>query len=227
MINALRILRSLPQTVYFNLRYLPLRQAVKLPILLYKPKLLKCKGKICIDGPVRFGIIRMGFRYVSIFPNSGVTWENHGGTVRFMGKTRIGNDTYMSIGCKAEVTFGDNFGSTSGLKLVSYRSVEFGEGVSLGWGVWVMDTNLHPLFDIEKQAYKPASGPISIGAYNWLSSECRVLHSVTTPERCIFAMGTTLTRGCPAESYCVMGGNPVKVLTRGVLRNYDHDKEEF
>ena len=225
--NVINILRYLPQTVYFNFHYLSLRQAMKLPILLYKPKLIKCKGGIRIEGPVKFGMVRMGFRYVSIYPNGGITWENHGGNVVFKGKARIGNDSYVSIGRKAEVVFGDNFVSNAGVKLVSYRGVKFGEGVSLGWGVWIMDTNLHPLYDLVKKEYKSASGPIEIGDYNWLASGCKVMHSVETPHRCIFGMNTIITRGCVMEPYCVMGGNPVKILTRNVMRNYDHDKEDL
>lgn len=48
--NRRRDLRSLPYSIYFNFHYLPFRQAVKLPILLYKPKLLKLKGIVKIGG---------------------------------------------------------------------------------------------------------------------------------------------------------------------------------
>ena len=45
-----RDLRSILQSVYFNFHYLPFRQAVKLPILLYKPKLLELQGNVKIGG---------------------------------------------------------------------------------------------------------------------------------------------------------------------------------
>lgn len=34
------MLRSIFSTIYFNLYYLPFKQAIKLPILLYKPHLI-------------------------------------------------------------------------------------------------------------------------------------------------------------------------------------------
>lgn len=46
--NLFRILYSLPKTLYFNFHYLPFKQAIHLPILLYKPNLVKCSGKISI-----------------------------------------------------------------------------------------------------------------------------------------------------------------------------------
>ena len=221
------ILRSIFKTIYFNFHYLPFEQAIKLPILLYKPKLLKCKGKIIIEGPIRFGMIRIGTFCCSVYPNNGISWENHGGTVIFKGTLNIGNDSYISLGKNTKVSFGNNFKNTAGLKLISYRSIDFGEGTRLGWGVLIMDTNFHPLYDIEKKVYKRVSGPIKIGDYNWFGTQCKIMHSVNTPERCIFGMNTVVTRNCEMKSYCVMGGSPVKILTQNVLRDYEHDTETY
>jgi len=44
------VLRSLLPTIYFNFHYLPFRQAVKLPIFLYKPDLKLMKGTVTILG---------------------------------------------------------------------------------------------------------------------------------------------------------------------------------
>ena len=45
-----RDLRSILQSVYFNFHYLPFSQAARLPILLYKPRLLKLQGNVKIGG---------------------------------------------------------------------------------------------------------------------------------------------------------------------------------
>lgn len=222
------MLRSIIPTIWFNFHYLPFRQAINLPIILYKPDLLKCKGKVVIQSPkLSFGMIRLGYRSCNIYPNTGITWENHGGTMVFRGRTLIGNDSYVSVGPQSTILFEDDFKATASLKLVSYRGVKFGKGTRLGWGCLVMDTNFHPLFDMEKKKYKKASGPIEIGDYNWFGTQCKIMHSTITPERCIFGMNTTVTRNCVKESYCVMGGDPVKILTRNVMRDYEHDTEVY
>ena len=222
------ILRSILPTIYFNFHYLPFRQAIKLPILLYKPKLLKMKGNVKIGGgKINTGMIKLGFRTCSIYPNHGITWENHGGTVLFQGTCHIGNDSYLTFGEKTTVTFGDDFKNTASLKLVSYRSIVFGRSTRLGWGVLVMDTNFHPLYDMDRQVYKRASGPIAIGDYNWFGTQCKIMHSVKTPERCIFGMNTVVTRNCEMKSYCVMGGSPVRILSEHVMRDYEHDTETY
>lgn len=222
-----KVLRYFPQIIYFNFHYLPWKQAIKLPIIFYKPKLISCKGRIEISCPVRFGLCQMGFHTCSIYPNSGVTWENNGGLLEIKGKVIIGNDSYISIGKKGKIIFENDFRNTAGLKVVSYKSISFGKGTRLGWGVTVMDTNFHPLYDMEKHIYKSASGPIVIGDYNWFGTQCKIMHSTITPERCIFGMNSIITRGCVKESYCVMGGNPLKILTRNVMRDYNHDTEDI
>lgn len=48
--NNFWVLKYIFPTLYFNFHYLPFGQAIKLPIFLYKPRLLRCDGKITISG---------------------------------------------------------------------------------------------------------------------------------------------------------------------------------
>lgn len=211
--------RSIINTVRFNFHYLPFGQAIRLPIMLYKPDLVSLKGKVVIDSPViRRGMIELGFRHVSLYPNTGIMWENKGGTIVFHGSCHIGNDSYLSFGQNTTVEFGNKFVATAGLKLVSTEGISFGECTSLGWGCLFMDNNLHPIYNINKKEYNSSCGKITIGPYNWFATGCKVMHSVETPERCIFAMNTIVAKNTPAKPYCVMGGSPVAVLSENVMR---------
>lgn len=48
-INLIKAVPYIFQTIYFNFHHLPLKQAIFLPIILYKPQLVSTKGKIIID----------------------------------------------------------------------------------------------------------------------------------------------------------------------------------
>ena len=219
-----RRLGALPKTLYFNYHYLPFQQAVKLPIWVYKADLVCTRGKVVIDCPtIKTGMITMGYRDTSIYANNGIMWENKGGTVVFKGICRIGNDSYISIGEKATVTFGNDFRCSAAMKLVSKKEIRFGTCVSIGWDTVIMDTNIHSIYDIERKRYKKNCGPIAIGDYNWFGTGCKVMHSVSTPERCIFGAGTIVTRNTPAKSYCIMSGTSVRILTENVMRDFEHD----
>lgn len=220
------MLRSIVSTIFFNFHYLPFKQAIKLPIVLYKPHFRELMGKVKIDAPIKTAMIKMGLNLVGIYPNNGFLWENKGGTVIFKGDFVLGNDCYLSFGKDTYVEFGDDFRSTAALKLISVRGITFGKKSRVGWGSLIMDTNYHPIYDISKQIYKKASGPIEIGDYNWFGTQCKVMHSVKTPERCIFGMGSIITRNCDMRSYCLMGGSPLRVLSENVMRDYDNDTEK-
>lgn len=118
------LLRAIISSLYFNFKYLPFNQALKLPILLYKPYFKELKGKVVIDSSnIYFGMIRMGFWSTLQYPNSGIAWENQGGTVVFKGNCMIGNAASISIGRKAYIEFGENFKNNAAMKLISVRSV--------------------------------------------------------------------------------------------------------
>ena len=219
--KILRYGRAIIPSIIFNFKYLPFKKAIKLPILVYKMKLLSWKGTVEIESEnLHTGMIKLGFQQSLVFPNDGITWKNEGRVV-FKGKCAIGNDCYIVVGKQGTLTFGHGFKVNAGLKLTAMCSISFGTQTWLGWGVVVMDTNHHPLYDMEKKRNKVAFSPIVIGDYNWIASQCCILHGVHTPERCIFGVRSVLSRNAPYESYCVHGGNPVHVLSRKVLLDYE------
>ena len=226
--NNRRILRSILPTVYFNFHYLPFSQAIRLPILLYKPKLIKMKGNVKIGGSkMKFGIIRLGFPTVSLYPNSGIVYENYGGTIVFNGKCIIGNNSAISIGTKGWVEFGDDFKSTTTLKLTSYDKVVFGDKVRLGWDVLVMDTDFHKLTKLSG-GYSHGHAPVIIGSNNWVGNGCKIMKRTQTPDYCIVQGGTILSNPVSAPSYSVIGNDShIVVKATGVWRNVDDDVIEY
>ena len=152
-----RNLRDLIDTIRFNFHYLPFKQAVKLPIYVHNTRFVDMKGTVSIESEnISRGMIVMGVYGVKIFPNTGFTWENHGGRVIFKGKCLIGSGGGISIGRKATVIFGNDFLNAYGLSLIASRSIEFGKGVRFGWNVMILDSNMHPLKD--KLTQKKGSG---------------------------------------------------------------------
>ena len=219
-----RDFRNIIQSIYFNFHYLPFKTAIRLPILLYKPKLLELQGNVKIGGgKVKYGMIRLGFPTVSLYPNTGITIENHGGTITFNGKFSIGNNSYISIGSKGVVEFGSNFSATTTFRLTSYDRIVFGERISFGWDILIMDTDFHKL---TKQAggYSRGHAPVVIGSNNWFGNGCRIMKRTQTPDYCVFSAGTVLSDKVDVPEYSVIG-NEQKVVVKatGVWRNIDDD----
>lgn len=216
-------LRMLLPSLWFNFKNLPFKQAVKLPILLYKPNFLELNGSVVIESEnIRFGMIKLGMYTSALFPNSGIVIKNEGEII-FKGKCYIGNDSYIVCGKQGKIVFGNDFRATVGLKIVSECGIKFGEHVLVGWRAIFIDTNFHPLYDIEKEKVKRAFAPINIGDNNWFGMYCLIMPGVTTPKCSIFGARTTVTRGGNYESYCVHGGSPIRVLSRNVKRIIGQD----
>lgn len=56
---------------WFNLHYLPLKQAIKIPIFIYSPIYVSKSGNIKIESPIRKGMIHLG-RYSCPMYNKGI-----------------------------------------------------------------------------------------------------------------------------------------------------------
>lgn len=218
-----RYLRNIFQSIYFNLHYLPFKQAIKLPILLYKPKFLKLQGSIKIEGEIKYGMIKLGFPTVSLYPNTGITIENHGGTIIFHGICSIGNNSYISISQKGIVEFGDNFIATTTFRLTSYDKIVFRNCVRCGWDTLIMDTDFHKLTKLSG-GYSKGHAPISIGANNWFGNGCKIMKRTQTPDYCVISAGTILSGKVDAPEYSIIG-NEQKIIVKatGVWRNVDDD----
>ena len=216
-------LRSLPYSLYFNLHYLPLKAAVRLPILLYKPRLLSLKGQVKIEGRLKYGLVRLGFPTVSLYPNSGITFENHGGTVVFKGSCIIGNASALSIGSKGRVEFGDGFVATTAFRLTSYDGITFGRHCLVGWDCLFLDTDFHKLTKLSG-GHSRGHAPITIGSDNWFGNGCRIMKRTKTPDCCTVAAGTTLSGPVNVPPYSVIGTkHEIVTISNCLWRNPEDD----
>lgn len=112
--------------------------------------------------------------------------------------------------------------ATTSLKLVPFKSVEFGKNNIFGWDCVVMDTNFHPLYDMKKNSFRKGYGSIIIGDDNWFASYCKIMHSVRIPEGCFWALGTIVSKSDEFQSYSVHDGTTLSILFPIVMLDYSH-----
>lgn len=222
------MLRSLLTTIRFNFHYLPFKQAIFLPVVLYKCKNIKgFKGKVRLEvsNPLKFGMITLGEPIVSIYPNSGIIYENHGGTIVFKGSCVIGNNSAISIGPHGTVTFGDKFCASSTLRLICYNNITFKDKVRIGWECTFMDTDFHKMRKLNG-GYTKGYGNIKIGKGCWFANRCVVLKNAQTAEYNTFSTGSVVNSdyGIP---YAVYGTSNIVLKREGIYRDIDDDKIDY
>jgi acetyltransferase-like isoleucine patch superfamily enzyme len=213
------------KTIYFNLHYLPFKQAIKLPIYLYKPKLIECKGSIRIESDnIWPGMVRLGILGAAIFPDNGIIWENHGGTVTFRGQCTIGNDSALSVGECGNIDFGSNFISTARMRIISLCSIEFLENTRCAWETLLMDTSFHKLKDMNGHTIGTTTAPIHIGKNNWITSRCTILKGAKTPDYCVTGTGSIVNKDYSnLPTHILLAGSPLEVKAQGIWRDIEDD----
>jgi acetyltransferase-like isoleucine patch superfamily enzyme len=214
------------QIIYFNFHYLPLKQAIRLPILLYKPHLLSCKGKVIIDSDkIYTGMVKMGIFRGRLFQNAGIRWVNDGGICVFKGRCILKNNSYVHIGRKGQLICGNNCEIGPELRLSANKSITFGDNLRLGWMAIVLDTSYHRLKkkNGEWRGDADEDKEIVIGKNNWFGLRCIIMKGTRTPDYCIFGATSFLNKDyLKNPSYILMAGNPLKVKAEDIWRDvYD------
>lgn len=221
--NHRSVLRYIHRTICFNFRHLPLRQAIKLPIWLYRPYIKSCEGCITLTGGgIKTGMIRLGFNMVSIYPRNGIMIENRGSIV-FQGRCSIGNDSYISVGNHSQIVFGGDFTATASFRIASYDGITFGNKVSIGWNCMFIDSDFHRLTRCDGKNVK-AYGKIQVGNNVWFGNNCIVMKNTIIPDYITVAAGTMLTQPMAVPERSVVGNSRnVETLQTGIWRNFDDD----
>jgi len=137
----------------------------------------------------------------------------------------IGSDTLISAGAilaawpeSDEVVEGGPFlriGSrvwaARGLSIVAHRSVEIGDDVWFGPGVYITDAG-HDASDLERPIglqMEPAE-PVRIGAGSWIGTGVVILPGVTIGEHVAVGANSVVTGDLPSNTIAV--GSPAKVV---------------
>lgn len=158
-----------------------------------------------------------------MYPNTGITIENLGGTIVFKGRCDIGNNSSISIGKYGHCEIGADFGATSTLRLVCYHSIIIGTKCSFGWDCMIMDTDLHRLTK-NSGGYSKGFAPIIIGDNNWFGNGCLILKRTVTPDYCTISARTILSCKIDVPKFSIIGQkHNVELIASGLWRNMNDD----
>jgi len=217
------------QTIRFNLKMLPLKQALRMPVWFYgKVTLRSLDGKVEINAPVNPGMVKVGIKdwYVTTHVAQCVWTIN--GTLRFNGPLRMGHGSYILVAHGAELEFGTK-GTYLGtdLKILCFERVHIGDSVRCAWNVQIMDTSFHYI-ESEKHDMKAAklTAPIAIGNYVWLGNTCTIGKGAVIPDNTIVASNSLVNKNLSdIKPYTLIAGCPAAPKAEGLHRVWDENKQ--
>lgn len=95
-------------TIILNFTKLPFKQALKIPILLYRAKVnFRGGGRILIDASdISFGMIKLGIKHESGVISKGFCLDNRG-LITFMGAGVMGNGSVVAVKERGHMSFSD------------------------------------------------------------------------------------------------------------------------
>lgn len=216
-----RFIRYLPQSIYFNLKYLPFIQAIKLPILLYKPHFIKLKGSIKIESEcIRPGMIQMGYLINTCNPNNGISLDIDG-TIIFKGRAVFANDSYIMIRDGGILTLGKDLDCNCKIKCA--ESIEIGDETWIAYDSMIMDSDWHALTDMTTGKLLKKTSPVKIGKHNFISYKCIVTKGTITPDNATFMPCTILNQVYEEGEYPLYGGSPCELIDEGYYMDHNNN----
>lgn len=207
---------SLWKSLWFNFKYLPFKEAVRLPILISsKVQIRHCyKGCFKFLGGVKFGIVQVGY-----IDNNGNFKEhcslNIQGSIIIhgTGMHAFGGGLRLKVNKGAVVEFGNNFGVSNYARINVAKRVSIGNDNMWSYEVNIMDTDSHPIFDETGKHINPPK-EVCIGNDVWLASKCTILKGVTIPDGTVVAAGSIISKSIQDTNCIVTSGS--KIIRRNV-----------
>ncbi|MCR8912780.1 hypothetical protein NW211_12340 [Barnesiella sp. ET7] len=224
----LRTLFALIPSVIFCFWYLPFKQAIKIPIIIYCPRIFKFGGRVIIDSDkIYFGMIRLGLFITNQYPNAGIRWYNKG-TIVFKGKACIGaNSAITVLRPSSYLEFGENFGNVTTLRINCDYRIVFRENVLMGWDVSVADSAMHRTKDLEGNFTSLGYGEILIGKNSWIASQCFIMQNTDLPDYTIVGARSITNKRYNIPAYSFIAGTPAHFIKNGIWRDLNDDKIEI
>ena len=209
---------SITKTFYFNIKYFPFKQAIKMPCFVYRHTLLSnCKGQIIFDCKLESGLLKLGNKHLGTidYKLTRTMWEVQGQLI-LKGETSFGRGSKISIGSDATLIIGGNFILTGNSAIICQKQITFGDNCLLSWEILLMDTDFHPLLN-EKDEIINYPRPIVIGNHVWIGCRCTILKGVELADHLVVAAGSTISKSFLSENIIIGGcGNDQRILKKNI-----------
>lgn len=203
-------------SLLFCLRYLPLKQAIHIPLLIHpRVRIDKMyRGAICIHGKLKHSMFVIGWEGTIGRSNChSLISIGKGGKLVLGEMVQMARGTRIVIGQNAELAIGNNFWCNGDCFFNCTTKISIGDNNMYGWNVNFNTTDGHHVY--VDGASKPMEGEIVIGNHVWIASYCNITKNSFIADDCMVAQNSLVGKRFDS-SHCLIGGLPAKVLKENV-----------
>lgn len=217
------------KTIYINFRSLPMSQAICFPIVVWgSVKIISLMGNIEIKAPIKTGMIKLGVQKPIDFVSSLPSRFNNSGKLIFMGTAEIYNGYSFYILPNAIVEIGNDCCFSNNIVFYAIDDIIIGEGTRFAFGSKMMSSDQHYSIDTETMEVSNNRRRIQIGAFNWITSDVKIMKGTVTPDWTIVTANSILNKDYTKtiNPNSVLGGIPAKLIKENQRRIFSLDSEK-
>lgn len=208
--RRLKILMSIPYSVWFNFRYLTFKQAIKLPIWIATNTHVRnmWRGGIKIEN-IAFNSIHIGYHVADAVDCAGtrtIINIHRGGILQVNNDAHIGRGAVICVNENGYISVGENFAISGTTSIVCSKQITIGHDVQFSWNTLVMDSDAHKVYDTSGKQ-QPNAGAITIGNKVWIAANVTILKNSKIGNNCIIACNSLINKPIHGDD-CVIGGTP-------------------
>ena len=209
-------------TLYFNFKFLPFRQALHLPFILYnKIRFLRTSGRVILDcDKVKCKMVQIGAHGSDMFSGSKCLIDVAGDIIIHGDKIRIGYGSLVRVENQACLEFYEN--SILGARNIIFccKNIVFHTNSLFSWDCQIMDSDTHSLWNAESKEYNEITKSIVVGKNTWIGNHVIINKGTVLPEGTIVSSMSLCNKDYSEiiEEHCVIGGVPAKLLKTNMIR---------
>lgn len=218
------------QTLFVNFKFLPLKQAFKLPIFIYSKIEFRClKGRIIINNDnVYPNMIHIGDNTRYPATNKPLSVWTINGTIIFNGPIKFFQGTYVYVaeGATLELgTKGTFIGSDS--KIICRDNIVIGNNVEITWECQIYDTSFH-YTKINNTEVQPLTSKIIIKDFVWVGNRTTISKGTILPSHSIVASNSLCNKDYTKYGEkCLYAGQPAICKVTNIDRIFNYQEEEM
>lgn len=214
MSRKLKILLSIPRTLYFNFRYLKFSQAIRIPVWLANNVRIKnmFKGGMVIEN-IHFNSVHIGFHEadgLDTYSVKTILDVRKGGCLVLKSTAHIGQGASLVVHSEGKLTLGRNFAISGTTSIICSKSITFGDDVQLSWNSMIMDSDAHRIYSTDGKWINPPT-EITVGNRVWIAANTSIMKGAVIKDNTVVASNSLVNKAF-SEGNCILAGQPAKVV---------------
>ena len=158
----------------------------------------------------------LGFYYYSPIQSTVIRFDPN---TKFIikGSVAIHKGVYITILNHGILSIADGTYINENSRIFCREQISIGSKCAIAWGVQILDTDEHQIYEREKNVQKKSKSPVIIGNHVWIGNNSIILKGVHIGEGAIIAAGSVVTHDVAPNT--LAGGVPAKVIQTDVKWN--------